>query len=97
MPVCKDFIRCNVGGLSLQRFHLYDGTRPYYVFMVHPRLHLHLQRLKLHLLVMCHFYPVSQSGSLFPISRWLQVQFFTKVDFFFGVLSLFFHRYSSIF
>ena len=25
MPVCKDFVRCNVGGLSLQRFHLYDG------------------------------------------------------------------------
>ena len=25
MPVCKDFVRCNVGRLSLQRFHLYDG------------------------------------------------------------------------
>ena len=26
MPVCKDFVvRCNVGGLPLQRFHLHDG------------------------------------------------------------------------
>ena len=26
MPVCKDFVvRCNVGGLSLQRFHFFNG------------------------------------------------------------------------
>ena len=26
MPVCKNFVvRCNVGGLSLQRFHFFNG------------------------------------------------------------------------
>ena len=26
MPVCKDFVvRCNVGGMSLQRFHFFNG------------------------------------------------------------------------
>ena len=26
MPVCKDFVvRCNAGGLSLQRFHFFNG------------------------------------------------------------------------
>jgi len=29
MPVREDFVRCNVGGLFLQRFHLFDGILSY--------------------------------------------------------------------
>ena len=63
---------------------------------VHPWLHLQPQRKKFHLLVTCHIYPVGQSGSLFPISRWLQVEFTIMLVYLFGLnLCLFIDIYQS--
>ena len=48
-----------------------------------PLSPLQLQRLKFNLLVMCHNFPASGSGSLESISRWLQVKDFKDLSFFF--------------